>query len=181
MTMMTRLGDVARSPGDPSVLARGPSSQTTADRSARALGWASIALGLAEMLAAPAIARLLQVEGRENVIRAMGAREVASGVLTLSVDARKGLTTRLIGDAVDAAALLAARRSRDDGTGGLDGALGMVAAIAVADALCLRTAQANRSPARGALRDYSQRSGLPRGVAASRGLARVEAAAGQGG
>lgn len=173
MTIPTRLGDkIARSPGDPSVIAVGPSAMPAAERGARLLGWLSLGLGAAELLAAPTVARALGVEGREAVIRGCGAREIASGVLTLSINPRVGLSARLLGDAADAALLVASRRGRNGDTAGLDVGLALVIGLGLADAACRRAIAGERDRASGPHWDYSNRSGLPRGVDASRGLAR---------
>lgn len=174
MTLTTRLGDITRSAGDPSVVATGRSSLTKADRGARMLGWLSIGLGIAEMMAAPAVARATGTEGREAMVRAAGARELVSGALALSVDARSGLVVRLIGDAVDAAALVAARRGREE-TADLDRALALVGIVTVADAICLQALRSGRSRKGEPLRSYAHRSGFPLGLAASRGLASTRA------
>ena len=58
----------------------------------------------------PARDRALGAEGNENVVRAMGARELAHGVLCLSVNNDYGAWTRVAGDAVDLAALAALYR-----------------------------------------------------------------------
>jgi len=176
MNMMTRLGDIARSPHDPTVVVEGPSSISAGDRGARTLGWVSIGLGLAGLFAAPAVARALGIEGRETIIRACGARELASGVVCLSVNPGLGLAMRAAGDAVDLAALAAARRASDGGERGVDVALAAVAGLTLMDIACLSLLRAERAPGRQASVeprvDYSDRSGLPRGVEASRGLAR---------
>ena len=49
--MTLYISNIARSPGDPKVLHPGPSSLGSADRMAKALGWFSIALGVAELVA----------------------------------------------------------------------------------------------------------------------------------
>ena len=56
---------------------KGPSSLTGPDRLARALGWFSIGLGVTELVAPGQIARTLGLEGKEGLIRAYGARELA--------------------------------------------------------------------------------------------------------
>jgi hypothetical protein len=48
---LTNLTHIARSEGDPRIERKGPSSLTGPDRLARALGWFSIGLGVAELVA----------------------------------------------------------------------------------------------------------------------------------
>lgn len=176
MAMMTKLGDIARSPGDPAVIAEGPSSLSAGDRGARALGWVSIGLGLAGLMAAPALARALGIEGKEGLIRACGARELASGVVCLSVNPGLGLAMRAAGDAADLAALAAARGASEGKERNVDVALAAVAGLTVLDLACLSLLRTERAPGRRVSaepgRDYSDRSGLPRGIEASRGIAR---------
>ena len=80
MNALARIAGVARSPGDPKVIATGPISLTKPDSLARALGWFSLGLGLAELLAAPRITRSLGLRGKERLIRAYGVREIAAGI-----------------------------------------------------------------------------------------------------
>ena len=108
--MLSQLSNVSRSPGDPKVIETGPSSLKPADRFGRSLGWFSIGLGLTELLAAPKLTRALGAEGKENVVRAMGARELAHGVLCLSVNNDYGAWTRVAGDMIDLAGLAALYR-----------------------------------------------------------------------
>src|SRR5271165_278103 len=101
--MLSRLSNIARSEGDPKVVSKGPSSLATSDRLARGLGWFSLALGTAEILAPRGFTRALGLEGHERLVRAFGFREIVSGVLSLSVDKRTGLWSRVGGDVMDIA------------------------------------------------------------------------------
>ena len=56
----------------------------TAHSMARGLGWFSIGLGLAEILAPRALTRGLGMEGHEQIVRAYGVREIATGIGILS-------------------------------------------------------------------------------------------------
>lgn len=79
-------------------------------RRAEALGWFSLGLGFAQLLAPRVIARLAGVNGRPHVaMRVIGAREIAIGVGILS-SARPGVYAwaRVGGDAIDLAVLGAA-------------------------------------------------------------------------
>jgi hypothetical protein len=53
-----------------------------ADRLGRALGWFSIGLGVTELLAPRLITRALGMQGSEGLVRAYGAREIGSGLLS---------------------------------------------------------------------------------------------------
>jgi hypothetical protein len=85
------VSNIARSDEDPKVLRSGPSSLEGADRMAKALGWFSIGLGLAELIAAKRIARALGMEGMEARVRAYGVRELGHGIVSLSPDTHLGL------------------------------------------------------------------------------------------
>jgi hypothetical protein len=73
------------------------------------LGIFSVALGAAELLAAPRIARSLDATGRKGLIRAFGVRELMAGGGLLKAPAHAaGMWSRVGGDALDLAALGAA-------------------------------------------------------------------------
>lgn len=169
---LTNITGVARSEGDPRVQRKGPSSLTGPDRLARALGWFSIGLGVAELVAPGRIARTLGLEDKEKLIRAYGARELASAVPTLSIDKPVGLAARLGGDALDLGTLATALRRDNPKRGNAAIATALVVGITLLDFAALKGVKTahRREPEGG--RDYSDRSGLPRGTEASRGLAR---------
>jgi hypothetical protein len=83
-------------------------SQSSHDRVARGLGYLSIALGVAEIVAPAAICRAAGVRGLENVVRGYGAREIATGVAILgSHDPEPWIWTRVAGDLADIATVAA--------------------------------------------------------------------------
>jgi len=173
MTLLTNLTQrIARSPGDPKVMRKGPSSLTDADQLARTLAMFSFGLGMTEVLAPGRITRAVGLEGKEGLIRAYGAREIASGIPTFSIDKQVGLLMRLAGDALDIATVLPALRKDNDRRG--NAALACVALIGITllDAIAATRTSAVHKRSDAPPRDYSRRSGLPRGVEASRGLAR---------
>src|SRR5215212_11893981 len=55
-------------------------SESEAAPIARALGWFSIGLGLAEVLAPASMARMTGMQGYEAALRLFGLREMASGI-----------------------------------------------------------------------------------------------------
>jgi hypothetical protein len=169
---LTNLTHVARSKGDPRILRKGASSLTGPDRLARALGWFSIGLGVAELAAAGRIARTLGLDDKEGLIRAYGARELASAALTLSMDKQVGLASRLAGDALDLGTLASALHGDNPKRGNAAIATALVVGIALLDLVAYRGVMAVHSRERGRKRDYSDRSGLPRGAKGSRGVAR---------
>ena len=170
MNIMTKMSDLARSPGDPKILKSGPSSLGAPDRLAKALGWFSIGLGVSQLLAAPRYTRALGVEGREWVVRMAGVREITHGLLSLSPDKKAGLWSRVGGDVFDIATLAAALRDnpkRDN----VKTALTAVIGITLLDLIGAQSVTARHARQRGQARDYRDRSGFPQGVARARGAA----------
>lgn len=174
MAIISNLAHIARSEGDPRVQVTGPSSLTSADRMARALGWFSVGLGIVELVAPGRIARTLGLEGKEGLIRSYGVRELASAVPTLSISKSFGLAARLGGDALDLATLSSALRPDNPKRANAVFATALVAGITLLDLAAYAGTKATHRRSPGGGRDYSNRSGLPRGLQASRGLARED-------
>jgi hypothetical protein len=171
---LTNLSHISRAEGDPTVQRKGPSSLTTADQLARALGWFSIGLGLTELLAPGRLARAVGLDDKKGLIRAYGARELASAVPTLSIDKPIGLAARIAGDALDLGTLATALRRDNPKRRNAVIATALVAGITVLDILAYTGVKAAHRRTPGSDRDYSDRSGLPQGTQASRGLARQD-------
>ena len=171
---LTNISGIARSKGDPRIERKGPSSLTGPDRLARALGWFSVGLGVAELVAPGRIARALGLEGKEGLIRAYGARELASAVPTLSIDKPVGLAARIGGDGLDLATLATALHSDNPKRRNAVIATAMIVGITLLDVVAYKGVKAAHQRAPGSDRVYSDRSGLPRGAEASRGLARAD-------
>jgi hypothetical protein len=99
----------------------------------RGLGWFSLALGTAELVAPRRIARMLGVRERNGLIRSYGLREVAAGLGLLgSARSSPWLWARVAGDAVDLGTLAAARR-RSARPSAVGAALAGVAAVTALD------------------------------------------------
>lgn len=81
--------------------------KSNAKRLARRLGWFSIGLGLTELLAPRAIAKISGVSNKHTgLIRLYGLREIAAGVTIFSQQRpAAGLWSRVAGDALDLASL----------------------------------------------------------------------------
>jgi hypothetical protein len=148
-------------------------SLTTADRLARLLGWMSLAVGVAELVAPGRIAKAVGLEGKENLLRAYGGREIASGVGALSIDAGPAMWSRVAGDLVDLGTLAAgARKSEDQDQRRYAGyAIAAVVGVTLLDLFVASALTHQRSRSRGETRDYSDRSGFPGGAAKARGAA----------
>ena len=171
---LTNLTHITRSEGDPRVERKGQSSMIGADRLARALAWFSVGLGVAELVAPGRIARTLGLDDKQGLIRAYGAREVASAVPTLSIDKPIGLASRIAGDALDLGTLATGLQRDNPQRRNAAIATALVAGITLLDLTAFFGVKAahKREPTSG--RDYSDRSGLPRGLKASRGMARQD-------
>jgi hypothetical protein len=141
---------------------------------AEGLGWFSLGLGLAELLAPRGIARALGMEERTGLIRAYGAREIAAGIGILTQkDPTPWVWGRVAGDALDLATLAGGLDERNPRRGNVGIALAAVAGATILDVLCARALGTEREEERRRpLRDYSDRSGLPRPPEAMRGAAR---------
>ncbi|WP_439596422.1 hypothetical protein [Falsiroseomonas sp.] len=174
---MNRIANRTRQAGDPRILRSGRGSLGAADKLGRALGWFSIGLGLVQLLAPRQVTRSLGMQGQEGLVRAYGAREVASGVLSLSVDRSLGLQSRVLGDAVDVATLLTALRPGNPKRDNVILALAMVAGVTMLDILGTQALKARHGrelapPApRGVTPHRGDRSGFPQGLARARGAA----------
>ena len=112
---------------------------TSVDRLATGLGWFSIGLGFAEVIAPRSVAKLVGSRNHSALLRFFGLREIAAGVGILkSGNPAPGLWARVGGDIVDIAFLasvLGARRSKKDR------AIGATIAVAGVTALDILAAQ----------------------------------------
>lgn len=142
---------------------------------ARGLGWFSIGLGLAEVLMPGKLARFLGVPEHEGLIRACGAREIATGVgLLLTDNPKPWIYGRIGGDALDLAGL---GLSIENGTEQINAALaaGAVVGVTALDLACARgLADESHEVTEW---DYSDRSGFPQAPDAMRGRVEAEFAA----
>lgn len=145
---------------------------------ARGLGWLSLGLGVAELVAPRSLSRALGPEVQPALIRVCGLRELASGLGILrSSDPRPWLWSRVAGDAFDLAALAPALGQGNPKGGAAGLAFGAVAAVTALDIACAAHLEQERARIptqwrRPARRDYSDRSGFPRPPAAMRGRGR---------
>jgi hypothetical protein len=169
---MRHISNIVRSEGDPKVLRSGPSSLTAPDRLGKALGWFSLGLGLVELLAPHRITHALGMTGQEALVRAYGAREIGSGMLSLSTEKSLGLWSRVGGDLIDIATLLTALRDDNPKKQNVTTALAMVAAITLLDVMTAQRTTACHSRKSGDRNIYRDRSGFPGGLAAARGAAK---------
>ena len=107
---------------------------------ARGLGWFSIGLGLAEVLATNQLARFLGTPDRTGVIRAFGIRELATGagILTQPQPTASWLWARAGGDLMDIVSLGVAYQNHASKRKAIGFALVNVLAVSLLDVLCAR-------------------------------------------
>src|SRR4051794_15841281 len=148
-------------------------SQSSHDRLAKSLGYFSIALGVAELIAPDAVARAAGVKGLEPVVRAYGAREIATGIAILtSHDATPWIWGRVAGDAADIATVVAGSRDATSKSENRMWALVALAGVTALDVICATGLMSEKGGRSTATADYRDRSGFPRGPQAARGAAR---------
>lgn len=169
---MTYISNIVRSERDPKVLRSGPSSLTASARLGKALGWFSLGLGLVELLAPHRITRALGMEGQEALVRVYGAREISSGILSLSTEKSLGLWSRVGGDGIDIATLLTALRDDNPKKQTVATALAMVAGITLLDFMAAQGTTLRHNGTSGNRHIYRNRSGFPNGLQAAKGAAK---------
>ena len=111
---------------------------TSAKRLAKGLGWFSVGLGLAELLAPRAIASISGVsKTRTGLIRLYGLRELASGIAIFSQEKpTEAVWSRVAGDALDLVSLGVACTSPDAKRGRITFATANVLAVTALDVIC---------------------------------------------
>lgn len=110
------------------------------------LGWFSIGLGLAELLAPGPLGRAIGVGDQRATLRALGVREIVSGLGLLSERVPGAWAwSRVAGDAMDLALLGAATRSPDSDPRRIAIATAGVLAVTALDVYAGRRLQASQS------------------------------------
>lgn len=124
---------------------------------ARGLGWFSLGLGLAELLAPSAVAKIVGVRGGTGLIRLLGLREIAHGLAIFAQGKRPtaAVWSRVAGDALDLACLGAAYASPKNDKARLTFATANVLAVTALDVLCAQQLSADPEGAR------TQRGNIP--------------------
>jgi uncharacterized membrane protein len=104
---------------------------------AQALGWFSIGLGLAQVIAPRQLARAIGVKERPILFRLLGMREIASGMGILGRNKQAGwVGSRVAGDLMDLGLLGAAAMINPKSRGKIAVAASAVAGVSVLDAVC---------------------------------------------
>jgi uncharacterized membrane protein len=112
---------------------------------AQGLGWFSIGLGVAQLLAPDSVSRLIGARPRPMLMRALGARELLTGLGILSRRKPAGwLGARVGGDLMDLSLLGLAFNTRGANPTRLAGATAAVLGVTALDALCTRELSRSR-------------------------------------
>jgi uncharacterized membrane protein len=124
------------------------------------LGWFSVGLGLAELVAPQSVARLIGMPNASPaVLRAFGVREIGAGLAILNEpDRATWLWSRVAGDAVDLS-YLASGLNRENDNNKVSIAMAAVLGVTALDLICAQQLQTSHRP---------------RGLSAERGSVRVE-------
>ena len=123
-----------------------------ATRLARGLGWFSISLGVAEVLAPRLISRLVGGRGDNlTLIRLYGIREIVSGMMIFGQGKRPAaaMWSRVAGDALDIATLAAASSATATRKGALAFATANVLGVTALDVYCAQQLSRERAAAPG--------------------------------
>ena len=143
---------------------------------ARGLGWFSIGLGLAEVLAPRTVTRGLGMEGNEQLVQAYGLREIATGIGILSSDQpAPWIWGRVGGDALDMATLAGGLQPDNPKKENVELALAAIAGVTALDVVCGTSLARHARPKprqRLTAIDYSRRSGFRKPAEQMRGAAR---------
>ena len=148
-------------------------TRDSVDIMAQGLGLFSLALGAAEVFAPRRLARWLDIEGQEPLLRLYGMREIGTGIgILASGNKAPWLWGRVAGDVLDLATLgatMGASRRKDS----VAMAIGSVALVTALDVACAQALVNGRGEPveHDWVPDYSDRSGFPRPPDEMRGTA----------
>jgi len=127
-----------------------PNEDRDAGRLALGLGWFSIGLGVAEVVAPRAMARLSGLrddQSSESIVRSLGAREIAHGVSILAQpDRARWLWSRVAGDAVDLSFLGTAMSQNDSDRRRVAAATAAVVGVTILDILAAQRLSRSSTP-----------------------------------
>ena len=134
---------------------------------AQGLGWFSLAIGVAQVLAPHRVTRATGLAGHEKLVSSYGVREIVTGIgLLTAKDPTPWVWGRVGGDALDLGTLAAGVAGPERERSGA----AMLAALGIA-ALDVWCALALQRPRPAAMKAFRQRSGLPKPPGAMRGKA----------
>jgi len=143
---------------------------------AQGLGWFSLGLGTAELLAPKAVSKFLGMSDGTYLIQSYGLREIAAGIGLLTAEnPQPWLISRIGGDVIDIATLAATFGKDNPKKVNVALALGAVLGVTAADIVCAQSGQQHNQQLakrqKQAARDYSRRSGFAKPAHEMRGAA----------
>jgi hypothetical protein len=106
----------------------------------RELGWASVGIALAELLAPQKIQQMMGINPGRNtgLLRVLGVRELMSGIDLLSHrDPAPGVWSRIAGDALDGA-IIAVAATKTRRPAGFAAVVAMVLGVVAWDVICAK-------------------------------------------
>ena len=116
------------------------------DGIARGLGWFSVGLGLAQILAPRAVCRIVGLPPAPTLTRLCGLRELACGIGILTqTNPAPWLKARVAGDAMDLACLAIAAPMSESRGARISSALAAVSAVTALDVYCSRELSQKRA------------------------------------
>ncbi|HEX2114995.1 MAG TPA: SRPBCC family protein [Alphaproteobacteria bacterium] len=129
------------------------------DGLAKALGWFSIGLGLAQITAPRGVANMIGLSDDRGFMRYLGAREMAAGIGILTQQYQSGwLWGRVAGDLMDLALLASAFRADDARRDRLAGATAAVLGVTLLDIMAAQQHSQSDTARRRSLRSDAIRS-----------------------
>ncbi|WP_250516994.1 hypothetical protein [Caballeronia sp. INDeC2] len=147
---------------------------------ARGLGWFSVALGVAELLAPRTVARAAGIDGSRALVRLYGLREIACGIgILMARNPAQYVWARVGGDVIDIATV--ASQSGDVTSNGRGRAIGAVTNLLAVTALDVYTGvtlaadkstEAANAETERYITLYSMRTGFPQSTDEMHGAAR---------
>ena len=143
-------------------------SRSVFDQMATGLGYFSIALGAAELIAPNAISRAAGLEGYRGLVRAYGVREIATGLAILaSDDATPWVWGRVAGDAIDLATVAAGAKKLTKTNTLIS--LGMLAGVTALDIFCASWSVRGKRRSKNGAHRLQQPKRVPKGCLGSEG------------
>jgi len=142
---LTRLG-FSGSRSESNGSSRENNSMSREERLARGLGWFSIGLGMAELLAPGAVSRIAGTRNHKSLVRAYGLRELAAGVgILTSSQPGPWIWSRVAGDLVDLTSLGNVLSGRGNSRGKTAFSIASVAGVTLLDVMCAQKLTSNGS------------------------------------
>jgi hypothetical protein len=148
-----------------------PKTQVPMEQLVRGMGYFSIGLGLAELLAPRQVSRGAGMHHQNYLLRGFGLREIATGIgLLTTSNPRPWLWGRVAGDVLDVATVAITADGRRPGR--LGSSFAALLGVGLLDLYCAIQSLPQRGRSRvGSSHDYRKRSGFPRGIEQMRGTA----------